>query len=218
MISRCSGVANIPKSPDSPIRGSPEADAIRLAAQRRECDVLILARGGGSLEDLWAFNDEGVARAIADCTIPLVSGIGHEVDFTIADFTADHRAATPSAAAEAVTPDQAEWRQRLHKTTSRIQSLARRGLQLERQRLTWLARRLEHPRRRLLELAQRIDGLSLRLTAVQSARVRAGAARLHLAMTRLHRESPATRLKVTRARNEQLSQRLTSAWRTASRA
>jgi len=189
------------------------ADAIRLAEQRRECDVLILARGGGSLEDLWAFNDEGVARAIADCTIPLVSGIGHEVDFTIADFAADHRAATPSAAAEAVTPDQAEWRQRLHKTASRIQGLARRGLQLERQRLAWLARRLEHPRRRLLELAQRIDGLSLRLTAAQGARVRAGIARLHLAVTRLNRESPAARLGVIRTQNEHLGQRLRGAWR-----
>ena len=82
------------------------AEAVRLAEIRNECDVLIVGRGGGSLEDLWSFNDEQVARAIYQSRLPIVSAVGHEIDFTIADFVADHRAATPSAAAELLSTDQ----------------------------------------------------------------------------------------------------------------
>jgi exodeoxyribonuclease VII large subunit len=100
-----------------PVQGEQAAPAIckalELAAEHDVCDVLLLVRGGGSLEDLWSFNEESVAHAIFDCPIPIVSGVGHEVDVTIADFVADRRAATPTAAAEAVTPDQESWIQSL---------------------------------------------------------------------------------------------------------
>ena len=107
----------------SPVQGEAAVPALieslRLAGERRECDVLIVARGGGSLEDLWAFNDERLARAIRACPIPVVSGIGHEVDFTIADFVADVRAPTPSGAAELVVPDRKEWLDALARTARR---------------------------------------------------------------------------------------------------
>jgi exodeoxyribonuclease VII large subunit len=118
------------------------SDAIATAVERDECDVLILARGGGSLEDLWSFNEEMVARAIYDCPIPTVSAVGHEVDFTIADFVADVRAPTPSGAAELVVPDQAEWMRSLTATAARIAILGRRYLEEQFQTVDWLSRRL----------------------------------------------------------------------------
>ena len=117
-------------------------DAIATAVSRDECDVLIVARGGGSLEDLWSFNEEIVARAIYACPIPTVSAIGHEVDFTIADFVADVRAPTPSGAAELVVPDQAEWLRSLSATAGRIATLGRRYLEEQFQTVDWLSRRL----------------------------------------------------------------------------
>jgi exodeoxyribonuclease VII large subunit len=117
-------------------------EAIDTAIERDECDVLVLARGGGSLEDLWPFNEEIVARAIYDCPIPTVSAIGHEVDFTIADFVADARAPTPSGAAELIVPDQAEWLRHLTATAARIATLGRRYLEDRFQNVDWLSRRL----------------------------------------------------------------------------
>ncbi|MCI0517164.1 MAG: exodeoxyribonuclease VII large subunit [Woeseiaceae bacterium] len=116
--------------------------ALAAAVRRKECDVLIVGRGGGSLEDLWSFNDEALARDIADCPIPVVSAVGHEVDFTICDFVADVRAPTPSGAAELVVPDQAEWLRRLSTLASRNAAHIRRHLQDRYQRLDWLSRQL----------------------------------------------------------------------------
>ena len=116
--------------------------ALQTAIDRAECDVLIISRGGGSLEDLWAFNDEQLARAIADCPLPIVSAVGHEVDFTISDFVADVRAPTPSGAAEIVVPDQSEWLHRIEVLGARIARVGQRSLEDRAQTLDWLGRRL----------------------------------------------------------------------------
>jgi len=116
--------------------------ALQTAERRDECDVIILARGGGSLEDLWAFNDEQLARAIAESPIPVVSAVGHEIDFTIADFVADVRAPTPSAAAEMVVPDREEWLRSLDMLLARTARQGRRTLEDKAQAVDWLHRRL----------------------------------------------------------------------------
>ena len=116
--------------------------ALETAIRRDECDVLIIGRGGGSLEDLWAFNDEALARAIADCPIPIVSAVGHEVDFTISDFVADVRAPTPSGAAEIVVPNQHDWLHRVSTLAMRIGRIGERKVQDRAQELDWLGKRL----------------------------------------------------------------------------
>ncbi len=152
-----------------PVQGEGAATKIAamldLAGRRAECDVLILARGGGSLEDLWSFNEESVARAIRACPIPVVAGVGHEVDFTIADFAADYRAPTPTGAAEAVSPDSLEWLHRLARFRDRlIRATSIRRQQLREQHAALDRRlRLRHPGQQLQQQSQRLDELSLRM-------------------------------------------------------
>ncbi len=145
-------------------RCSEIAAQIKQANERRECEVLILARGGGSLEDLWPFNEEIVARAIFASELPLISAIGHETDFTIADFVADCRAATPSMAAQLATPNGEEYAMMLNKLPQRLRQAIRNQTQHYQQTLAHLSRRLRHPQQRLHDQAQRCDELTQRLT------------------------------------------------------
>jgi exodeoxyribonuclease VII large subunit len=187
--------------------------ALKLAGRRAECDVLILARGGGSLEDLWAFNDEALARAIAACPIPVVSGIGHEIDFTIADFAADVRAATPSAAAEIVAPDAEEWAASLHRLRERLQRALRQGIDTHRERLRWLIGRAElvNPEARLAQQGQRLDELEQRASRALRQILADRRSALGLSVSRLWQLSPAARLQGTAARHAALFARLRAA-------
>jgi len=147
--------------------GQKIAQAIATANRRAECDVLILCRGGGSIEDLWAFNEEIVARAIAAGTIPLVSGVGHETDFTIADFVADLRAATPTAAAQAVVPEWQALRQRIAQQQRHLAQAVLRRFEQHMQQLDYLQRRLVHPAQRLGQQREQLLALLRRLRLAQ---------------------------------------------------
>ena len=194
----------------TPVQGAAATEsiiaALDAASRRGDCEVIILARGGGSIEDLWCFNDERVAHAIRRSAVPVVTGIGHEIDFTIADFAADVRAPTPSGAAELVVPDRRTLLAGLAGIEARLRQLASQWLARANERFNVLAQRLSraHPGARLQQQTQRLDELDLRLRrAWENAFARAGQ-RLQLAQRGLDAISPLATLErgyaiVTRA-------------------
>lgn len=166
------------------------AAAINQASSRREVEVLIVCRGGGSIEDLWSFNEEVVARAVAGCAIPVVSGVGHETDFTICDFVADRRAPTPTAAAELVSPNQQQLRQQLEQCQRGLERALGRLLVDKSQRLDYLARRLAHPGDKLRRQGQTLQQAQDRLQRGMASWFARQRWRLQLANSRLQRHQP----------------------------
>ena len=191
------------------------AQMLRIADARADCDLLILTRGGGAPEDLAPFNDEALARTIAALRVPLIAAIGHEIDFTIADFVADRRAPTPSAAAELASPDGAELAARLRRVTARLRAAVRRLAGRERTRLDHLAHRLarSHPAALLRQRAQRLDALELRQRQEIARLIERHHQRLARAQGRLLLLAPSTRLALAGGRLAGAARRLGTAAR-----
>jgi len=203
------------------VQGKDAADeivnAIQLANKLTEklgIEALIIGRGGGSLEDLQAFNEERVARAIFASELPICSAVGHEVDFTIADFVADLRAPTPSAAAEQLSPDQAEYFELLFTYNTQFQSAIKLAIRQGTQRLVWIAKQLKHPDRRLQEQAQNLDRLDLRLRKAMKTLISAQRSDLMQARRGLLASSPKQLLEYNHIRLSASHSRLDQSLRT----
>ncbi|MTI63373.1 exodeoxyribonuclease VII large subunit [Methylophaga sp.] len=186
-------------------------EAVRLADSRQECDVLIISRGGGSLEDLWSFNDEQLARAIYDCKLPVISAVGHEVDFTIADFVADVRAPTPSAAAEMAVPDARQLLATVQNLMQRLTARTRQWLTGEQRHLLHLQRRLPRPDLQIRQQNQAIKQYKRMLDAAWQRDQQNRAQRVDFLAARL--KHPQAQIDSQRARLDNLMHRLQTALR-----
>lgn len=171
-------------------------------------EVILLTRGGGSMEDLWAFNDEKVARAIHTSALPLVSAIGHEVDFTIADFVADVRAATPSAAAEMLSPDQQEWFNKLIAIEHRLENQISDKIVTEQQQLDWLSSQLIHPGRKITLQQNDVTALQQRLLLAIQRTIERSVADVHIAQSQLMHHHPRFKLQTLKLKLQQQQQTL----------
>lgn len=196
-----------------PVQGGEAApkiiEALDLAQAHDQCDALILARGGGSLEDLWAFNEESLARALFDCNIPLVSSIGHETDFTIADFVADVRAPTPTAAAEMLSPDWREVQALLEKFESRLTRSIRDLITMNSQAVDLTAKRLVHPGKKVRAAFQQLDSLKNRIRNSVRQRITVSSLQLEPLAKRLINSCPDKHIKALESETQEMVARLT---------
>ena len=203
----------------TPVQGETAALQIRQALRRvvdyGECDVVLLVRGGGSLEDLWSFNDEALARDIVALPIPLVTGVGHEVDFTIADFVADLRAPTPSVAAESITPDINELMQGIDDRVARLLGQIERRLGKDRERMGYLTRALgqQHPTRQFAQLKLRLEHAYMALLRQQRAGLIEQRHRLRLCESTLALHHPGVKITQLHERLSRLLQNQQTAMR-----
>ncbi len=208
-------VTVIPVSVQGKTAAAEMIKAITLANQKQGCladlDVLVIGRGGGSLEDLWSFNDEGLARCISDSELPIVSAVGHEVDFTIADFVADVRAATPTAAAEILSPDQAEFKLMFEAYSRQLAASVLDAVREKRQTLLWLRKQLKHPGRKLQEQCQRLDETEARLRRAFKNNLNGMKHNLSQLHFSIRSHSPQRLVKEYRQQNGHLAKRLAKA-------
>ena len=184
--------------------------ALRRLDNHRDVEVIILTRGGGSLEDLWEFNDELLARAIAACTTPVISAVGHEVDYSISDFVADVRAATPSHAGELAVPDGRDVIRRMERLGLRLHTGMQQRIEQRNRRLLTLGMVLRRPPRKLSQMSMTMDSLQGRLSAAMDTRLHGNVSRLHQLQSRLQTRSPVLRVQRSRSLVDMLEQRLKS--------
>lgn len=183
----------------------------RNATKEQATDVIIIGRGGGSIEDLWSFNDEQLARTIFHSDLPIVSAVGHEVDFTIADFVADIRAPTPSAAAELLSPNREEYLSRLQALSARLENSIQQQLQNKQWQLQSAQRGLQHPGDKLSQYAQTLDMLELRMQQSQKNNLDRLLKKLTQSQQRLQQQSPANKLQQIETQLGYFQQRLRNA-------
>ena len=199
------------------VQGEQAAEQIRHSLaqikQFNQCDIILMIRGGGSLEDMWCFNDEALARDMAEFPIPIVTGIGHEIDFTIADFVADFRAPTPSVAAETITPDSQEMMQNVDNLIARLTMQMQLRLDKKRERLSQLERHLNnlHPQRQFEQFKLRLKYAREGLINQMMNRLSQDKAQLLLCQTAVFQHSPLNTIKQYQQRLEQLSHKNTQA-------